>query len=273
MRLPLVAGLAELTRTAIGQVVETVAAAATVPYRAMSVLGQAELLVSRITVIADQAEALVQRVAVVAGEAEEALAATNALVRRVAVVADEAEEAAAATGTLVRHVTATADSANEAIVEVESLIGRAARVSEAAGLVVGRVARITDAAEGVVTQATDISANASAVVGQAESATADAAEILHAYAATLRKGAPIAARFVDELSPEEVTAAIRMVDALPQLRDHLVGDVLPLLSKLDQVGPDLHKLLEVTEDLRLAIAGIPGLRMLKRRGEEATSTS
>ncbi len=73
---------------------------------------------------------------------------------------------------------------------------------------------------------------------------------------------------MEELSPEEVTAAIRMVDTLPQLREHLVNDVMPLLSKLDQVGPDLHKLLEVTEDLRLAIAGIPGLRMLRRRGEE-----
>jgi hypothetical protein len=252
MRLPLVAGLAELTRTAIGQVVETAAAAATVPFRAMSLLGQAELLVSRITVIADQAETLVQRVAA---------------------VADQAESTAASAGTLVRHVIATTDAANEAIADVEAVIGRAARVSDAAGLVVGRAAGLTDAAEGVIVKATDISANASAVVGQAESATADATELLHAYAATLRKGAPLAARFVDELSPEEVTAAIRMVDALPRLRDHLVEDVMPLLGKLDQVGPDLHKLLEVTEDLRLAIAGIPGLRMLKRRGEEATNAS
>jgi hypothetical protein len=47
-----------------------------------------------------------------------------------------------------------------------------------------------------------------------------------------------------------------------------VNDVMPLLGKLDQVGPDIHKLLEVTEDLHLAIAGIPGLRLLRRRGEE-----
>jgi hypothetical protein len=43
---------------------------------------------------------------------------------------------------------------------------------------------------------------------------------------------------------------------------------MPLLGKLDQVGPDLHSLLEVTSDLHLAIAGIPGLRMLRRRGEQ-----
>jgi hypothetical protein len=84
----------------------------------------------------------------------------------------------------------------------------------------------------------------------------------------LRKAAPLARQFVDELSPEEITAAIRMVDAFPALQAHLIDDVLPLLGKLDQVGPDLHKLLEVTEDLRLAIAGLPGLKMLRRRGEE-----
>ena len=48
----------------------------------------------------------------------------------------------------------------------------------------------------------------------------------------------------------------------------LVEDVMPLLGKLDQVGPDLHKLLEVTEVLHLAIAGLPGLKLLRKRGED-----
>jgi hypothetical protein len=59
-----------------------------------------------------------------------------------------------------------------------------------------------------------------------------------------------------------------MIDELPRLRRHLTEDVMPLLGKLDQVGPDLHSLLEVTNDLHLAIAGLPGLKMLRRRGEE-----
>jgi hypothetical protein len=59
-----------------------------------------------------------------------------------------------------------------------------------------------------------------------------------------------------------------MVDELPRLREHLSSDVMPLLGKLDKVGPDLHQLLEVTQDLHLAIAGLPGLKMLRRRGEE-----
>jgi hypothetical protein len=131
-----------------------------------------------------------------------------------------------------------------------------------------KVEGITTGAEGVVVKAEGITNAAHGVVGRAEAATAEAAELLEGYAPTLREAAPLASRFVRELSPEEVTAAIGMIDTLPRLREHLINDVLPLLGKLDQVGPDLHKLLEVTEDLRLAVAGLPGLKMLRRRGED-----
>jgi hypothetical protein len=228
MRIPLVspAALADLARTAIGQVVETAAAAATIPVRVLGVLGQTELLVTRITVIADEAEALIRRVDTIVAGAE-------------GVVVDARAITASATG-----------------------------LTEAASVVVGQAVGITEAASVVVGQAGGITADATAVVRQAGSAAGDATQLLDAYAPTLRKGAPLAARFVDELSTDEVTAAIRMVDELPRLREHLVNDVLPLLGKLDQVGPDIHKLLEVTEDLHLAIAGLPGLRLLRRRGEE-----
>ncbi|GAB3390578.1 hypothetical protein GCM10027452_38700 [Micromonospora halotolerans] len=86
----------------------------------------------------------------------------------------------------------------------------------------------------------------------------------------LRRAAPMATRFVQQLSPEEVTAAIRLVDELPKLKEHLTSDVLPILATLDRVGPDLHDLLAVTRDLKLAVAGIPGLGMLRRRGERLT---
>ena len=197
--------LVELTRYAVGTVVGTVATVATVPVRVMGLLGQAELLASRITVIAENAETLVARLAVLAADADEAIQETKVIVAAAALTVREAE--------------AVAGTAGEVVV-------------------------------------------------QAGAAAAEAQKLLDAYSETLQKAAPMAARFVAELSPEEITAAIKMVDALPALRQHMVEDVMPLLGKLDQVGPDLHSLLEVTEDLRLAIAGLPGLKMLRRRGEE-----
>ena len=202
----------DLGRYAVGQVVETAASLATVPVRVMSLLGQTELLVSRITLLADEAERLIQRVTAVVGEADQ-------VAKLAAGVVAEADAVAVGAARTVAGATSVADAAG-------------------------------------------------VVVSQAGTTSAQAADILAGYDSTLRKAAPLAARFVNELTPEEVTAAIRMVDELPRLRAHLSGDVMPLLSKLDQVGPDLHALLEVTRDLHLAIAGLPGLKKLRRRGEE-----
>jgi hypothetical protein len=74
-------------------------------------------------------------------------------------------------------------------------------------------------------------------------------------------------RFVEQISEDELCAAIRMVDQLPQLAHHIENDVIPIVITLDRVGPDVHQLLEVLQDLRLAIQGVPGFRMLRRRGE------
>ncbi|GAA0555549.1 hypothetical protein GCM10010172_42890 [Paractinoplanes ferrugineus] len=190
-----------------------------------------------------------------------ALGQAELLVSRITVIADQAEA-------LIRRVSVIVGDVEGTVADARTLVGQAGEVADGAAGVVSRAADVSQSADGVVTRASVISTDASAVVRQAGSAAAEATELLQAYAATLRKGAPLAARFVDELSADEVTAAIRMVDQLPRLQHHLINDVMPLLAKLDQVGPDLHRLLTVTEDLHLAILGLPGLKMLRRRGEE-----
>jgi hypothetical protein len=94
-----------------------------------------------------------------------------------------------------------------------------------------------------------------------------AQELLDLYRPMLERAAPLTQKFVDDLAPEEIDAAIALVDELPALAHHLSNDVLPILETLDRVGPDLSELLDVTKDLRRAFEGIPGLAFLKRRGE------
>ena len=43
---------------------------------------------------------------------------------------------------------------------------------------------------------------------------------------------------------------------------------MPILATLDRVGPDVHELLDVLKDVRLAIQGVPGFRLLRRRGAD-----
>ncbi|MEV4278412.1 hypothetical protein [Actinoplanes xinjiangensis] len=212
----LVSGAIQMTTAAAGKVIETAATAATIPVRAVALIGQTELLINRISLAAGRAEELIERVSTVVTAAEAAVADTRAITTAAAIAVDEAAAIATRAGTAVGEVATVVTRANTVAGEVEVMVGD--------------------------------------------------------YSPTLRQAAPLAARFVSELTPAEVTAAIRMIDELPALQRHLVHDVMPLLGKLDQVGPDLHKLLAVTEDLHLAIAGLPGLKMLRRRGEERSQT-
>lgn len=50
--------------------------------------------------------------------------------------------------------------------------------------------------------------------------------------------------------------------------EHMESDIMPILATLDRVGPDVHELLDVLKDVRLAIQGVPGFRMPRRRGAD-----
>ncbi|WP_433531826.1 hypothetical protein ACQPYA_07005 [Micromonospora sp. CA-263727] len=157
---------------------------------------------------------------------------------------------------------------NGVVDRVEQTLDRTDRMLDDAEAAVREVAVISAAATAAVQDAAKVTAAAAVVVGEAEQASASAAELLAAYEPALRRAAPMANHFVEQLSEEELAAAVRLVDELPKLRQHLTSDILPILATLDQVGPDLHDLLDVTRDLKLAVAGIPGLAMLRRRGEK-----
>jgi hypothetical protein len=230
--LPRPAAVLGLTRTAVDQAVGSAASVAALPARAFGVLGSIETLVARINAVVDRVERTLDRTDRIVTEAEEA-------VTEIAVIS------AAATAA-IEHATAVAHAAATVVREAE-------QVASNAGAIVGQTGTIVS--------------RAGATVARAEATAATADELLGAYETTLRKGAPMAHRFVEQLTPEEIDAAIRLVDELPKLTGHLTSDVLPILATLDRVGPDIHDLLEVTRDLKLAVAGIPGLGLLRRRGE------
>ncbi|SCG38138.1 hypothetical protein [Micromonospora inositola] len=230
--LPRPGAVVGLTRSALDQALGSAASFAAVPARAFAVLDEVEALLRRINGVVDRIDGTLDRTDRVLTDAETA-------VREVAVIS------AAATGA----------------------IETATEVAAAAAVVVGEAERVARAAGAVVAEADAVAGRAAGTVVAAEEPAGTAAELLAAYEPTLRRAAPMASRFIEQLSPEEVTAAIRLVDELPKLKEHLTADILPILATLDRVGPDLHDLLDVTRDLKLAVAGIPGLGMLRRRGE------
>lgn len=84
----------------------------------------------------------------------------------------------------------------------------------------------------------------------------------------LRRLAPAVRKVGESLDPNEVQAAVSLIDRLPLLLDHVEHDVLPMMRQLDRVGPDLHEVLEIVDDLRRVLTGLPGVALLRRRGED-----
>ena len=129
----------------------------------------------------------------------------------------------------------------------------------------GRVLNLLTAAEEVVRRSNELVERTDAVVTSAEEAVEHARRVTSAADEILESTKPML-RFVAELSAHEIEAAIKLVDELPKLAEHMTKDIMPILGTLDRVGPDIHELLDVTKDVRKAILGIPGFAYLRKRG-------
>ena len=181
-------------------------------------------------------------------------------------------------GAVLGGAVAAADTLETAL----GLVPRAAAAMTRFESLLDRAEKTADRVDQVVTRADEATERARAVLGTAELVTRDASRTvdgatgvldrvdssLVAWEPSLRRLAPSLERFAAALSPTEVTAAISLVDRLPLVLDHLENDVLPMLRTLERVGPDVHELLEVADDLRRVITGLPGIGLLRRRGED-----
>ena len=180
----------------------------------------------------------------------------------------------------VRLVVELPGRAEELLAHLDKLLRRIDELTERADALVGKVDAIAGSAEhtvrsantvaegaaGVIDWSSQVADGAGAVVAQAEQASKGATELLGTWQPLAEHAAPLARAFVTELSEQEVHAAIRLVDQLPRLAEHMETDIMPILATLDHVGPDIHELLNVTKDLRRAINGIPGFAYFRRRG-------
>ncbi|WP_312717595.1 hypothetical protein [Mobilicoccus sp.] len=152
-------------------------------------------------------------------------------------------------------------ASNTLLLRADVLVAGAERTAAAAAATVVDVDRTNEAAVSTV------GAAAATVVG-VEDLLRRTDRLLAPWEPIAGKVAPLAADFAHRLDDHEVAALAGMVDKLPQLLRSLEEDVLPMLGKLDQVGPDVHEILETVHEMTLAISGFPGAGFLKRRGEK-----
>jgi hypothetical protein len=98
--------------------------------------------------------------------------------------------------------------------------------------------------------------------------TATAAPLLASYSEPLRRLEPAVRRLAESTDTQEVDALVKLIDRLPRLVNAMDDDVMPLLDRLDQSGPDLNQLLDSVSDLNRMAGRIP--KVFRRRREGAT---
>ena len=199
---------------------------------------------------------------------ENVLGAGRAFVGWTAEVVDVAGRLPARVDDLLDEVTRLVGVLGGVVERAETLLDRAEAAVDGIDTVLVEARTVAAGAAGVVESAASASDGATRVVDQADGISTRADRLLEAYRPTLEAGAPLARRFVEEFSQEELDATIKLVDQVPVFTEHMVSDIMPILETLDRVGPDISELLDVTKELRQAIDGIPGLGFLKKRGAE-----
>lgn len=187
-----------------------------------------------------EALALVPRLGAAIGRMEGYLDRVGDLLDRVDGVVDRAEEA-------IDSVAATRAKADVAIEGVSATQAKADAAIERVGATTSRADGIVDRAE--------------ALLGRVDPMLADYEPALAALAPTVR-------RLAATLEPDEVEAMVTLVDRLPLLVKHLDEDILPVLASLENVGTDVHDLVDTVQDLRAVVKGFPGSRLFRRRGAE-----
>jgi DNA repair ATPase RecN len=182
---------------------------------------------------------------------------SSLLTRPVSTVVD----ATAALVSLPRRVVAM-------VIEAEQTLSAVNAATERTDALIDRINGITIKAEGAVRAAYETVGAAAAAIEQASNITATAAPLLASYSEPLRRLEPAVRRLAESTDTHEVDALVKLIDRLPRLVNAMDDDVMPLLDRLDQSGPDLNQLLDSVSDLNRMAGRIP--KVFRRRREGAT---
>ena len=175
-------------------------------------------------------------------------------VPRVLALLDQAEVLLARAFVVVDRVEAVADAATAEVARVAAVVDDAQKQ-------IDRVGTVADDAQKQIDRVGTVADDAAVQVGRAASLM----DVLEPPLTTLQ---PTLQTLADTTHPDEVAALVRLVDHLPVLTEQVERDVLPVLSTLGSVAPDVRELLNVSRELNEILGKIPGVGRLKRRVEE-----
>lgn len=158
--------------------------------------------------------------------------------------------------------------------EIDALTRRIGAVTDRVDGVLDQVDQAVEQAVGVLAGATPVVAQASAVAGRADllvdeitGTSRGATALLARYEPVAQRMAPLAERLASGVSEAEVDAVIRLVNEVPVFASRMDAEVIPVLTTLDRVGPDVRDLLAALHDVQHTLSGLPGFALFRRRAE------
>jgi len=106
------------------------------------------------------------------------------------------------------------------------------------------------------------------LVGRIDATVGRAAGLLDRLEPPLTTLQPTLERLAETTDLREVDALVALLDQLPKLVGQLENDVLPVLTTLGTVAPDLHDLLDSSRELSLLLGKMPGFGLVRKRVED-----
>jgi hypothetical protein len=169
---------------------------------------------------------------------------------------------------LLPRTTELLGNAERLLRDGSALVDRIETTRLEAQALVERTEVTRDRADELVTGLEPTTRRAVALLAALEPTAERAVALLESMEPSLLKLQPTLERLAETTDPREVDAMVAMIDQLPLLAAKLETDVIPVLNTLTTVSPDLHDLLDVSRELNLMLAKLPGMGRVKRRVDE-----
>ncbi len=147
---------------------------------------------------------------------------------------------------------------------LEQLLAAAPRVTRLLGEVEALVAEVAV----LVRRIEGTRAAVDQLVGRIDGTVGKATVLLDRLEPPLTALQPTLERLAETTDAREVDALVALIDHLPRLVGQLEKDVLPVLTTLGSVAPDLHDLLDTSKELNGMLAKMPGFGRVRRRVED-----
>lgn len=186
-------------------------------------------------------------------------------------IAGAPASAAVTLASLPRRVVRTLATAEDAVQRAATLVLRAETTLDRLAVLEGEIGELVGAVAVVTRRADEVAGTAgqvaveSAAVAQAAAAVTDRIQgLLSGYAPAAQAAAPAVRALAEQVTPVHVRALVDALELLPQM----LRSAVPAVEGLAQLSLYLDELSGRLDDVGQIVEGIPGAKMLRRRGQQ-----